>query len=123
MGYYPPVCLRRLHTVIPNRFEMVREGVSKVDYVSRAPSVLCQADRFGIGIELDKILKAALIGSAPSVDGLPRIAYDEYASISADELDQLLLGPVYILVFVHQKIPDVFECIWLFFQLVRRQAD
>ena len=69
-------------------------------------------------VDLGKVLETGLVGSTPLVDRLPRITYYENAGVSAYELDQLLLCPVYILVFIYKKILDVLECAWFFFKVL-----
>jgi len=74
-------------------------------------------------VDLGEVLEAGLIGPAPLVDGLPWIAYYEYASVPAYKLDQLLMSPVYVLILVDQKMRDMPEGAWLFLEVLDAQAD
>ena len=69
--------------------------------------ILLQHNGFGIRIILLKIHNIANISTTPTIDGLIRITY--YAKIAiapSQQSCQLILGPIGILILIHQNITE-----------------
>ena len=79
--------------------------VRRVENDPRAPVILLQPDDLRIRIILFEIENVANVRPAPSVDALVIVPDDAEVPVpEGNQPDQLVLGPVRILIFVHQHI-------------------
>ena len=81
--------------------------VGCVQYVLGGAVILLQADHHGVRVDLFKIQDISDVGAAEFIDRLVIVAYDaEIFVLAGKKADQLELGGIGILIFVHHDIAE-----------------